>query len=351
MSTAIESSTQPVSASPVVPAERRATSLILRAREFGIFGVLFLFVLFTSIAQPRFLSLQNIKFILIDTTVFALLAIGETLVIVSRNVDLSVGSVLGVAAFVSSNLYQIDPGISIIVVFAVGIGVGLACGLGNGILVAFGKVPSLVVTLATLYIIRGLDVLIVGGNQVVANALPSSFLAVASGSVLGIPVISIIVAAMVLLAAYYLRNFRSGRDLYAIGSNPSAAQLVGIPTSKRVLIAFVISGALAGLAGVIWASYYGTINSTAGNGYELQVVAAVVVGGVAIFGGSGSVVGAAIGALLLNTINSALYVLGVSAFWDQAIAGLLLLVAISLDKGIASYLAKVLRGRSRNHGA
>jgi rhamnose transport system permease protein len=335
----------------VVPAERRATSLILRAREFGIFGVLFLFVLFTSIAQPRFLSLQNIKFILIDTTVFALLAIGETLVIVSRNVDLSVGSVLGVAAFVSSNLYQIDPGISIIVVFAVGIGVGLACGLGNGILVAFGKVPSLVVTLATLYIIRGLDVLIVGGNQVVANALPSSFLAVASGSVLGIPVISIIVAAMVLLAAYYLRNFRSGRDLYAIGSNPSAAQLVGIPTSKRVLIAFVISGALAGLAGVIWASYYGTINSTAGNGYELQVVAAVVVGGVAIFGGSGSVVGAAIGALLLNTINSALYVLGVSAFWDQAIAGLLLLVAISLDKGIASYLAKVLRGRSRNHGA
>ena len=121
--------------------------------------------------------------------------------------------------------------------------------------------------------------------------------------------------------AYYLRSFRSGRELYAIGSNPDAARLAGIPIGRRVFTAFVVSGALAGVAGVLWAAQYGTIDSTAGTGYELQVIAAVVVGGVAIFGGSGSVVGAALGALLLNTITPALYVLGISSFWDQAIAG------------------------------
>jgi rhamnose transport system permease protein len=156
-----------------------------------------------------------------------------------------------------------------------------------------------------------------------------------------------VIAAGVAVVAYYLRSFRSGRELYAIGSNPDAARLAGIPIGKRVFTAFVISGAFAGVAGVLWAARYGTIDSTAGTGYELQVVAAVVVGGVAIFGGSGSVVGAALGALLLNTINSALYVLGISAFWDQAIAGSLLISAIALDRVINLQLTAALRRRSR----
>ncbi len=318
-------------------------SRIFRLREFGIFGILILFVGATTVARPRFLGGQNIRFILIDTTVFALLALGETMVVVSRNVDLSVGSVLGLSAFVSSNLYQQFHHVALVEVFLVGLGIGLVCGALNGLLVTVGKVPSLVVTLATLYIIRGVDVLIVGGGQVVANSLPNSFIEVTSSQLLGVPTVSIVVAVLIGLGAYYMKNFRSGRDLYAIGSNPDAARLVGIATSRRVFNAFLLSGAIAGVTGVIWASYYGTIDSTAGTGYELQVVAAVVVGGVAIFGGSGSVIGAAIGALLLNTINSALYVLGVSAFWDQAIAGFLLLLAISLDRGIFVYLQRTIR--------
>src|SRR5262249_26140798 len=142
-----------------------------------------------------------------------------------------------------------------------------------------------------------------------------------------------------------MRSFRSGRDLYAIGSNPQAARLVGIRTGRRVFTAFVVSGALAGVAGVLWASKYGTLDSTAGTGYELSVIAAVVIGGVAIFGGSGSVIGAAIGALLLNTIIAALYVVGVSPFWTQAISGALILVAISIDRLITLQLTSVLRRR------
>jgi rhamnose transport system permease protein len=201
------------------------------------------------------------------------------------------------------------------------------------------------VTLATLYIFRGVDILIVGGKEVVASSLPGAFLNIPKATVAGLPDLAIAIAVVIGIGAYYLRSFRSGRELYAIGSNPDAARLAGIPVGRRVFVAFAVSGAIAGVAGVLWAAQYGTIDSTAGTGYELQVVSAVVVGGVAIFGGSGSAVGAALGALLLNTISSALYVLGISPFWDQAIWGFLLIVAITVDRFIAVRLALALRLR------
>jgi rhamnose transport system permease protein len=322
---------------------------VFRIRESGIVVVLVVFVAITAAVQPRFLSATNIQFVLVDTTVFALLALGETMVVISRNVDLSVGSVLGLSAYLSTSLFGPHPGIPIVVVFLAGLGIGLACGVANGIMVAAGRVPSLVVTLATLYIIRGIDILIVGGKEVVAQSLPSAFLEIPKATVFGIPDLAISIAVVVGIGAYYLRTFRSGRDLYAIGSNPEAARLAGLPVGRRVFTAFAISGAIAGVAGVLWGAQYGTINSTAGTGYELQVVSAVVVGGVAIFGGSGSVVGAALGALLLSTISSALYVLGISPFWDQAIWGFLLLLAIALDQTITERLTSALRKRRTRH--
>ena len=322
---------------------------VFRARESGIVVVLAVFVAITALVQHRFLNLANIQFVLVDTTVFALLAVGETMVVLSRNVDLSIGSVVGLSAYLSTSLFGDHPGIPIVVAFLAGLGIGLACGVANGIMVAAGQVPSLVVTLATLYIIRGIVILIVGGKEVVAASLPGAFLQIPRATVGGIPVIAIVIAAVVGIAAYYLRTFRSGRDLYAIGSNPPAARLAGIPVRRRVFTAFAVSGAIAGLAGVLWGAQYGTINSNAGTGYELQVVSAVVVGGVAIFGGSGSVIGAALGALLLATISSALYVLGISPFWDQAIWGLLLIVAIALDKAISGRLTSALRLQRTRH--
>ena len=322
---------------------------VFRIRESGIVVVLAVFVAITAAVQPRFLSQTNIQFVLVDTTVIALLALGETMVVISRNVDLSVGSVLGLSAYASSNLFGPHPGIPIPVVFLAGLGIGLACGVVNGFMVAAGRVPSLVVTLATLYIIRGIDILLFSGKQVVSASLPDAFLQIPRSTTLGIPDVAIAVAVVIGIGAYYLRTYRSGRELYAIGSNPEAARLAGIPVGRRVFTAFAVSGAIAGVAGVLWAAQYGTIDSSAGTGYELQAVSAVVVGGVAIFGGSGSVVGAALGALLLSTISTALYVLGISPFWDQAIWGFLLILAITLDQTITVRLTSALRKRRTRH--
>jgi len=325
---------------------RKLTERVFRIRESGIIVVLALFVAVTAGIQHRFVSETNIQFVLVNTTIFALLALGETMVVVSRNVDLSVGSVLGMSAYLSADLFGGHHGIPIPVVFIVGLGIGLGWGMVNGLLVAAGRVPSLVVTLATLYIIRGIDILIVGGGMVTANTLPGSFTGIPKATVLGIPYLAIAVAVVIAVGAYYLRSFRSGRELYAIGSNPEAARLAGLPIGRRTLTAFAVSGAIAGIGGVLWAAQYGTVDSTAGTGYELTVITAVVVGGVAIFGGSGSVVGAALGALLLATINSALYVLGISDFWDSAIAGFLLILAITIDRVISVRLTAALRLRS-----
>ena len=349
MTTAVTQRQEPAGAPPGA-GSRRLTERVFRIRESGIIAVLLVFVAITTSIQPSFLNEQNLQFLLINTTVFALLALGETMVVVSRNVDLSIGSVLGLSAYVSASLFGPHPAIPVPVVFLVGLGIGLACGIGNGLMVAIGRVPSLVVTLATLYIIRGIDILVVGGNEVVAQSLPNAFTNIPRATVLGIPYLAIAIAVVIGVGAYYLRSFRSGRELYAIGSNPEAARLAGIPVGRRVLVAFTVSGGIAGLAGVLWAAQYQTIDSTAGTGYELTVISAVVVGGVAIFGGSGSAVGAAIGALLLSSINSALNVLGISSLWLEAISGFLLLVAITLDRVISVRLQAALRRRSAGVG-
>jgi rhamnose transport system permease protein len=329
---------------------RRLVDVVVRLRTFGIIVVLALLVLITAIDQPRFVDAGNLRFILSQTSLYALVAVGEAMVIITRNVDLSVGSIVGLSAYVSANQFGANHA-SILAVFLVGAAVGLVCGIANGAITAIGRVPSLVVTLATLYIIRGVATIVVGSNEVLASTEPNSFLAIPEDKVLGIPDIALAVIVIVAIAAYYMNSFRSGRDLYAIGSDPQAARLAGIPIAKRVFTAFVISGTLAGLAGVVWASQYATINSTAATGLELQVVAAVVVGGVAIFGGSGSVVGAALGALLLQTINSALNTVGVSSMWTLAISGFLLLLAITLDRVIQVRLASALRHRRVRLGA
>ena len=335
---------------PTRVSSRRLTERVFRIREFGIIAVLVVFVAITTSIQPSFLDEQNIQFLLINTTVFALLALGETIVVVSRNVDLSIGSVLGLSAYLSAGLFGEHHGISVPVVFLAGLGIGLACGIANGLMVAVGRVPSLVVTLATLYIIRGIDTLIVGGNEVTAQTLPNAFTNIAHASVGGVPYVAIAVAVVIGIGEYCLRTFRSGRELYAIGSNPEAARLAGIGVGRRVFMAFTVSGGIAGVAGVLWAAQYQTIDSLAGTGYELTVISAVVVGGVAIFGGSGSAVGAAVGALLLSAINSALNVLGISQLWLEAISGFLLLVAITLDRVISVKLVAALRRRSSGVG-
>jgi rhamnose transport system permease protein len=328
----------------------RRAELFLRAREAGI--VLAIVIVFgvTSIKNPHFADRASIQQLLSGASLIALLAVGQTMVVVTRNVDLSMGSVLGLSAYSVGMLFRSHPGAPILLAFALGAAIGLIVGVINGAITTITKVPSLVVTLAMLYIVRGVDAQLVHGKQIDPTTIPRSFQAIGYKSVLHVvPWLTILVIVVVAIAAYSMRSFRAGRDLYAIGSNPGAAELAGVPSGKRVFTAFLISGGLAGLAGALFLSQFATVNATGGIGYELNVIAAVVVGGVAIFGGSGTVIGAALGALLLNTINQALVAAKVSAFWNQAVAGALLLLAITLDRWLSLRVERLESGRSERH--
>jgi rhamnose transport system permease protein len=309
---------------------------LLKARETGILIALALIVVVTTAKNPNFLfSNDGFRDLLLTPSILLLVAVGQAIVIITRNVDLSVGSVLGLTAYLTGRLFIDIPGIPIIVVFLAGLVFGGLLGLINGALVAFAKVPALVITLGTLYAFRGINVLWTGSDRINASDMPKPFLALGTQSILYIPVLTIIAVVVLVAAGWFMRNQRAGRELYAIGSDPDAANLYGLNVTRRVLSAFVVSGALAGLAGVLYAARYGTVNSQAGSGFELEAVGAAVIGGVAIFGGSGTVWGAAIGAYLLFTINRALPILGVQDFWQRAVVGALILGAIVLDRLLA----------------
>jgi rhamnose transport system permease protein len=333
------------------PRERRRSGrelvdAVVRVRELGLIVVLVLLVGVTAVIEPRFIESDSLRNLIRNATIIGLLAVGQTLVLVTRNLDLSMGSVVGLSAYMTGDLFSSNPGLPIPLVFALGILIGCGAGLINGVLVTVGRLPALVATLGTLYVYRGLAFVWTGGSQVNAETLPDDFLSIGTSTVAGVPTIALFTIVTLAVVGYALRNYRAGRELYAIGSNPEAARLAGIRSGRRVLTAFIASGALAGLAGVLFTARFGTVDATAGTGYELQVIAAAVIGGVAIFGGSGSVWGAGLGALVLTTITSALIVLKVPAFWQQAVVGALMLTAIALDRFIAVRLGERLRRRS-----
>lgn len=323
---------------------------LTRSREFGVFLALAILIGATVAANPRFLSPQSTKDLLLNSSILVILAVGQAVVIITKNVDLSVGAVLGLTAFATGKIFIALPELPVLVMLVIGIGLGMLLGALNGALIAIAKVPSLVVTLGTLYIFRGVDFAWAQGQQISPSNLPRAFLDLGSGAVFALPYLALIALAVVLFFGLYLKNMRSGREFYAVGSDDLAARLYGIGVGRRVFIAFAISGALAGLAGVIYAAKYGNLDATAGQGMELNVVAAAVVGGVAIAGGVGTVYGAAIGAVLLTTITSALPVLGVSPFWQRAMIGALILASIALDRYLALRTERRLRGHDTHVG-
>ena len=316
---------------------RRVLLGALRSREIAVLSVLLALIVLTTVKSPAFVFSGNgWRDLLLTPSILMLLAVGQTVVIVTRNVDLSVGSTLGLSAYLTGRLFADNPGIPIVVVVLAGTAFGAVLGFVNGVLVAWGRVPALVITLGTLYVYRGIFLTWAGSDRVNASDLPAAFLDLGTRSVVGIPVLTIVAVAVLAVVGYYLHTARGGRELYAIGSDPDAATLYGLKVSRRVLGAFVLSGALAGLAGVVYAARYGTVSSNAGLGIELQAVGAAVIGGVAIFGGSGTVWGAAIGAFLLITINRALPIVGIGDFWQRAVVGVLIIGAIVLDRVLAA---------------
>jgi rhamnose transport system permease protein len=315
----------------------RAVTTVVRSREIAIALVLLLVIAAATAKTSSFLFSSNSwRDLLLTPSILILLAVGEAVVVITRNVDLSVGSTLALTAYLTGRLFVDQPGIPVVAVFAAALAVGAVLGLVNGLLVALGKVPALVITLGTLYIYRGIVLTWAGSNRINASDMPDGFLSLGTKTILSIPVLFMIAVVVLAVVGYFLYTARAGRDMYAIGSDPDAAQLYGLRVKRRLIGAFVLSGALAGLAGVLYAARYGTISSGAGTGIELQAVGAVVIGGVAIFGGSGTVWGAAIGAVLLITINRALPILGIQDFWQQAVVGALILGAIILDRVLSA---------------
>lgn len=324
----------------------RTLALIARLRELGILVALAAIVFVVGIQAPLFFTVSNFEQILLSVSLIAIVAVGQTTVVLTRNVDLSVGSVVGLVAFVTGDLLK-EHSLGVPEAIVVGCALGVGLGAINGLIITMGRVPAIVATLGTLNVYRGVDFLIAGGKQVSAIDLPDSYLRIASSSVLGVPTLIVFAAVIVAIAAYLLRFSGFGRALYAIGSNPPAAELVGIPAQRLVFGAFVVSGLLAGVAGVLWGSRFGSVNALAGNGLELSVIAAVVVGGVNIFGGSGTVFGAVLGAVLLGTIDNALRILHLSQFWLLAIDGAVILIAVGTDAAIRGYFQRILARTGR----
>lgn len=328
-------------AAPPAPGVLSRFGSLARSRETGIFLAFALVVAATTVKNPQFLfSGDGWRDLLLTPAIVAVVAIGQAVVIITRSVDLSVGSIVGLTAYLVGSLFVAVPGFPIPLVFLVGIAFGSLLGLVNGALVAFGRVPAMVITLGTLYAYRGINVVWTGSNRINASDMPRDFLALGTQQVLTIPVITILAVAILAMVGWYMANTRGGREFYAIGSDPDAAELYGLAKTKRVLIAFVASGAASGLGGVLFAARYGTINSQVGDGFELQAIGAAVIGGVAIVGGSGTVLGAVFGAYLLLTINRALPVLGIPDFWQRAVVGALIIGAIILDRVLANRQAK-----------
>jgi len=331
------------------PGQARLLGLVSRVRELGLLAVLLFIVLIVGIQAPRFLSINNFVQILLSVAILAIVAVGETLVVLTRNVDLSVGSMVGFTAFVTAYFFKELPHSNLLLGILLGCALGLGLGMVNGLIVSFGRVPAIVATLGTLYAYRGL-VFIFASNttsQVNASDVPGGYLALATTQILGIPALILIAAVVALIVGYFLHASQSGRQLYAVGSNPEAANMIGIRAHRLVFAAFAASGLLCGLAGVLWGARFGTVDATNATGLELQVIAAVVVGGVNIFGGSGTVQGAVLGAVVLGTLENALNILNVSQFWLQAIYGAAIIGAVVLDAFITRWLQRAILSRRK----
>ncbi len=338
----------------------RGSSVIIwvaRLREAGIIVALLLLMAVVSVGNSTFLTTENFRNILLAIAILATLALGETMVILAKQIDLSVAANMGVTVMIVAQLLKAHPGMSLALAVVICVAIGSALGAANGLLVAVGGVPAIIATLGTLNIYHGIQSIASGGGEVVSGDLPGSYLNLAGTNAVSLPLpggivfsirwLVIFPAVLAIIAAYFLHSTRTGRQIYAVGSNALAARLAGVKVNRIVFLVFVLSGALSGLGGFLYGADYGTITAGAGNGFELTVIASVVIGGTTIAGGSGSILGTILGCLLLGVVQNALALLNLSEFWSQAITGMIILAAVVSDALISHRLQRLLQGVRR----
>ncbi len=321
----------------------RGVLRVQQIRELSLFVILIMVLLLFGSQIENYFTPRTFDRIATTVAIITIVAVGQTMVVLTRNIDLSVGSIVGFTAFLIGRQFAEFRDLDPMVAVGLAMGVGALMGILNGLLVAYGRVPAVVVTLGTLAIYRGALVEYSGSQSIATRQLPDWLKELPQQTVFNLgevefgalPVIAIIA---VILFQVILTYTRFGRRLYAVGSSPEAAEVAGIPSRRLIFTAFVISGALAGLGGFVYLARIGTITSEAARGLELQVVAAVVVGGVNTFGGSGTVIGTLLGALLVGTIEQSLIRMRINEFWKDALLGIFILIAVTSDSVIMSRL-------------
>ena len=325
-----------------------------RLRELSLLAVLAAAILIFSLLIDNYLGGSFFNRVTTSVAITAILAAGQTIVILTRNIDLSVGSIVGVTAYVTGEYLHNHPDLTPVLAVAYAVAIGGGLGLLNGVLVAYARVPSIIVTLGTLAIFRTWLINHSDSRTITSDGLPDWLLNLPNSTVFSIGAwdfrtVVLGAVALIVLPHLVLGGLTWGRWVYAVGSNPDAARQAALPVERVILAAFVASGALAGLAGFLFLSRFGTITVNAGNGLELQSVAAAVVGGVNIFCGSGTLVGALLGALLINLLDlSLLRVPGLSEFWRDAVLGTLILTAVAVDFLLGKRIGRITsRARGR----
>jgi len=306
-------------------------SRILRYRELWLALAILLVIVLVTARFPAFARPQNMLTIFNDTSMLMMLAMGQMAVILTRSIDLSMAANLALTGMIAAMVNAAMPGIPIPLIIAGSLVVGAALGGLNGILVWKLDIPPIVVTLGTLTIFRGLVFVISGGAWVNAAQMSADFIQFQRTVLLGVPVLSWIAVVAAIVFFILMTRLPLGRALYAVGVNPTAAVYTGINVGRTRFFAFVIAGAVSGLCGYLWVARYVIASVEVASGYELTIIAACVIGGVSIAGGIGSVAGVLLGALFLGVVNNALPVIGVSPFWQMAIAGAAILLAVVLN--------------------
>jgi ribose/xylose/arabinose/galactoside ABC-type transport system permease subunit len=282
-----------------------------------------------SLARPNFLTLANLVNVLRQISINGILAVGVTYVLLTGGVDLSLGSLVALTGVIAARFAH--PGeFAVFVPVCLGILAGACCGVVNGWIVTRGRVAPFIVTLGTMTSARGLALLFSGGRPV--SNLSAAFTRIGGGDVAAVPIPILIFFGVALASHIFLRNLRAGRHLYAVGGNENAARACGVKVGRVKMMAYTLCGALAGLAGVVLASRITTGQPNAGIGYELDAIAAVVIGGTSLNGGVGGVAGTALGALLIGVLNNGLDLLNVSSYYQQVIKGVIIVGAVWLDR-------------------
>lgn len=304
---------------------------LITSREALLVGAIVLLLALISSRFPGFIVPANLANVFNDTSPLILLAIGQMIVILTKCIDLSVAANLALTGMVVSMVNVAAPGLPIVVILGIAVSLGTVLGMINGILVWKLAIPPIVVTLGTMTIFRGIIFVISDGKWVNSHEMSPAFKAFPRSEILGLPILGWIAILAVILFTIVMTRTTLGRAFYAAGGNPHAATYAGINVGKTKFWAFTISGALAGLTGYLWVSRFAVSYVDIAGGFELDVVAACVIGGVSIMGGIGTVAGALLGALFLGIIKNALPVVDISPFWQLAISGGAIIVAVALN--------------------